>query len=95
MKLPTGGRPDTLPTKRDIRTVNITHDGKFVLGTSPVSLQVLEENLVKDYRANPNLVVYLRADEASRWKDVAAVLDVCQKHGITRVSPRTEPPKPR
>ena len=45
------------------------------------------------FSANQNLVVYLRADENSRWKDVEAVIDRCQRHGITRLSPRTEPPK--
>ena len=34
--------------------------------------------------ANPNLVVYIRADENCRWKDVEAVIDRCQRNGITR-----------
>lgn len=95
LKLPQGGRPDKPVDKRDIRTVEVSPQGTFVLDRRRVSLTQLETELIRDYRANPNLVVYLRGDESSRWKDMAAVLDVCQKHGITRVSPRTEPPKPK
>jgi biopolymer transport protein ExbD len=58
-----------------------------------LSLDQVETALVRDFHANPNLVVYLRADENSRWKDVEAVIDRCQRNGITRLSPRTEPPK--
>ena len=56
-------------------------------------LQILESELVKDHRSNPNMVVSLRADESCRWKDVAAVLDRCQRNGISRISPKTDPSK--
>jgi biopolymer transport protein ExbD len=46
-----------------------------------------------DFRANPNLVVYIRADENSMTKYLAALISACQKNGITRYSLRTEPPK--
>jgi biopolymer transport protein ExbD len=58
-----------------------------------MSLDQLEANLVRDFRANPNLVVYIRADEMGRNKDLYAVIDRCQKNGIIRYSLRTEPPK--
>ena len=92
LKLPQGGKPDSKVQKRDIRTVEITPQGVFFLEGKRVALDQLETDLVRDFRANPNLVVYLRADEASRWKDVAAVMDRCQRNGITRMAPRLEPP---
>ena len=52
----------------------------------------IEANLVKDSSANPNLVVDIRADDNGRWRDVAAVMDCCQRHGI-KIAARTEPPK--
>ena len=93
LKLPTGGQPDKPVEKRDIRTVEISPQGTLVLDRRRVSVAQLEAELVRDYNANRNLVVYLRADEATRWKEIAEVLDLCQRHGITRISPRTEPPK--
>jgi biopolymer transport protein ExbD len=93
LKLPTGGKPDKPIERRDIRTVEVSSQGVFMLDRKRLPLEQIEIALVRDFKANPNLVVYLRADENSRWKDVEAVIDRCQQHGITRISPRTEPPK--
>ncbi len=93
LKLPQGGRPDKTLDRRDIRTVEINTQGAYFLNKQRMSLDALEANLLKDYRANPNLVVYIRADENGRNKDLYAVIDRCQRNGITRYSLRTEPTK--
>ena len=93
LKLPQGGKPAKDLDKRDIRTVEINPQGVFSLNRQRMSLDQLEANLVRDFRANPNLVVYIRADEMGRNKDLYAVIDRCQRNGITRYSLRTEPPK--
>jgi biopolymer transport protein ExbD len=93
LKLPTGGRPDRPIARGDIRTVEVSPQGTFMLERQRLNLDQIEAALYRDFRANPNLVIYLRADENSRWKDVEAVIDRCQRRGITRISPRTEPPK--
>lgn len=94
MKLPTGGAPENKEIQqRDIRTVEISAQGVYALNRQRMSLDQVEANLVRDFRADPNLVVYVRGDEMGRWKDVAAVLDRCQRNGITRISVRTDPPK--
>jgi biopolymer transport protein ExbD len=95
LKLPSGGQPDKPPDKRHIRTVEISAQGAFILDRRKVSLDQLEADLDRDHKSDPDLVINLRADEASRWKDISAVLDRCQRHGITRISPRFEPPKPK
>src|SRR5512137_2630965 len=63
LKLPTGGRPDKTLDKRDIRTVEISPQGVFLLDRRRYSLDDIERQLVAAYRANPNTVVYIRADE--------------------------------
>jgi len=93
LKLPQGGKPDTKIEKRDIRTVEISPQGVYSLNRQKMSLEQLEASLVRDFKANPNLVVYIRADEMGRNKDLYAVIDRCQRNGITRYSLRTEPPK--
>ena len=92
LKLPQGGKPDIKIDKRDIRTVEISPQGIYTLNRQRMSLDQIEANLVKDYHANPNLVVYIRADETGRNKDLYAVINRCQRNGITRYSLRTEPP---
>jgi biopolymer transport protein ExbD len=95
LKLPTGGGPDPKIDKRDIRTVEISVQGVYTLDRRRVTLTQMEQQLVADYRYNPNIVVYIRADENGRNKDLYAVINLCQRHDITRFSLRTEPPNPR
>jgi len=94
LKLPPGGRPDRSPDKRDIRTVEISPQGLYLLDRRRMSLEQIEAELVRDFRFNPNLIVYVRADENGRNKDLYALIDRCQRNGITRFSLRTEPPRP-
>jgi biopolymer transport protein ExbD len=95
LKLPSGGKPDNAPTPKDVRTVEISSQGVYVLDKRRMTLDQLEAALVNAARANPNTVVYIRADENSRTKDFTAVIDRCQRNGITRYSIRTEPPSRR
>jgi biopolymer transport protein ExbD len=95
LKLPTGGRPDKPIEKRDIRTVEISPQGVYMIDRRRVSIPQMERELVADFRSNPNLVIYIRADENGRNKDLYAVVDLCQRNGITRFSLRTEPPNQR
>ncbi len=92
LKLTAGGIPDQPITKEDVRTVEIDPRGNFFLNHRGISLDGLEAQLVQDFRQNPNLVVYIRADEMGRNKDLMAVINRCQKNNITRYSLRTEPP---
>src|SRR6266850_914972 len=85
LKLPKGGAPDTSKLdKRDIRTVEITPTGEYKLEKMKMPLDRLIAELVRDSNANPNMVVAIRADENGRTKDLYAVIDGCQKKGITR-----------
>jgi biopolymer transport protein ExbD len=95
LKLPTGGRPDKPIEQRDIRTVEISPQGVYMIDRRRVSIPQMERELVADFRSNPNLVIYIRADENGRNKDLYAVVDLCQRNGITRFSLRTEPPNQR
>lgn len=93
LKLPRGGRPDTQIEKRDIRTVEISNTGVYALDKQRMNLQQLVTSLAQDFHANPNLIVYIRADQNGPYKNVAAVIDGCQRNNITRYSLRTEPSK--
>jgi len=94
LKLPKGmGQPDKFINKRDIRTVEVSNTGVYALDRRRMPFNELMTRLAADFRANQNLIVYIRADEDGPYKNVAAVLDGCQRNGITRYSLRTEPPK--
>jgi len=85
------GQPDRQIKKEDIQTVEITPQGAYSMNRRALKLDQLLTQLAQDFRFNPNLVVYIRADENSRTKDLAALIDGCQRNGITRYSLRTQP----
>ena len=94
LRLPqANGQPDKEIKKEDIRTVEITPQGVYSLNKHTIGLDQLVNELIKDHQLHPNLVVYIRADENSKTKDVAGLIDRCQNNGITRYSLRTQPPK--
>jgi len=93
LKLPRGGQPDKFVNKRDIRTVEVSATGVYALDRRRMPFDQMIAQLATDFRANPNIVVYIRADQEDPYKYVAAVIDGCQRNGITRYSLRTEPTK--
>ena len=96
LKLPkTEGQADKPVRKEDVQTVEITAQGVYALKGRPLRLDLLIRELVADFRLNPNLVVYIRADENSRTRELAALISGCQQNGITRYSLRTQPPERR
>ncbi|HXR46154.1 MAG TPA: biopolymer transporter ExbD [Candidatus Limnocylindrales bacterium] len=94
LKLPRGGRPEQTPNKRDVRTVEVSTTGVYALDRQRMqSLDQLLTELARAFQANPNTIVYIRADKDGPYGNVAAVIDGCQHLGITRYSLRTEPTK--
>ncbi len=96
LRLPrVNGQTDRPINRSDVRTVEISPQGIYALKGRPMRLDQLIKELVADFRLNPNLVVYIRADESSRVRELAALIDGCQHNGITRYSLRTHPPERR
>jgi biopolymer transport protein ExbD len=92
LKLPRGaGQPDQRIDKRNIRTVEVSNTGVYALDRQRMGLNEILNRLDYDFRENPNLIVYIRADKDSRYDLVAQLLGGCQREGITRYSLRTEP----
>jgi biopolymer transport protein ExbD len=91
LKLPRGGQTEKKFNKSDIRTVEISNTGYYKLDKIQMALPQMVGQLAREFRGNPNLVVYIRADKDCRYDLVAQLLDGCQKSGITRYSLRTDP----
>jgi len=91
LNLPSGGQTEKKIQKNDIATVEISNTGVYALDKNRMQLPQLLARLAQDYRGNPNLIVYIRADKDSRAALLVDVLDGCQKYNITRYSIRTDP----
>ena len=94
IRLPTGGQTDMRKIERgDIRTVEVSVSGQYMLNGKWMSLDQITAALASDFKRNPNLVVDVRGDENGAYKYVIAVVDRIKNAGIDQVSLRTHPPK--
>lgn len=87
LTLPAGGvdSPSKL-TKEDIKTVEVSKEGFFVMAGQKMTLNEVEDALVKANRINPKMVVYIRVDTSEPFGTVTSLLDRCEKNGISRVN---------
>jgi len=90
LELPDGGAADSAVKRDDVRTVEVSRDGQYLLDRKPMSLAQLEMALKAAHADNPETEVYIRADQHGFNKDLYAVIDVCQKNGLTKFSLRTK-----
>lgn len=92
LKLPSGGKADNRKLDpKDIRTVEVSSSGAYMLGRQWMNLNQVTDQLIREYKKNPRLMVDIRADENGKYKFVAAVLNRLEQAGIDQVSLRTEP----
>jgi len=82
------GQPDKPIPKEDIRTVEISRQGVYILNRRAMRLDQIVAQLVQDYRYNPNIIIDIRGDKDSRLELTVALMDACQRNGITRFSIR-------
>lgn len=83
MQLPKGGQPDQKIDPKNIVTVEASPQGFYVLNGKRLTLQQVEAELLRASRANPDLIVYLRADKNAIYDYPFAILDLCQNHRIS------------
>ena len=96
VKLPVGrSAADRPPDQKNVRTIEIDANGRYAVNKHIIPLPQLVAGLVKEFESNPNLIIYIRADENSRMKDFVALTDACTGKGISRYSIRTQDPKDR
>lgn len=97
LNLPKGsGTPDKEQIrKEDVRVVEITAQGIYAMNHRVMALNQVVAQLVQDYKSNPNIIVYIRADGQSHTKDFAALLDALTRNNITRYSFREQPENQR
>ncbi|MEE2813811.1 MAG: biopolymer transporter ExbD [Verrucomicrobiota bacterium] len=93
LELPDGGAADTALKRDDVRTVEVSRQGQYLLDRKAMSLAQLEGALKKAHEQNPDTIVYIRADQHGFNKDLYAVIDACQRNGLTKFSLRTREDK--
>ena len=63
LDLPEGGTADAAIERDDVRTVEVSRDGKYLLDRKRMTLVQLEAALIVAHQKNPDTIVYIRADQ--------------------------------
>jgi biopolymer transport protein ExbD len=93
VNLPKGGVTETKVDRENVKTVEISSQGVFVLDKQRMTPAQIEQRLVETFRKNPNMVVAIRADEEGRNKYLYDIINRCQRNGILKMSFQTQPEK--
>lgn len=93
LNVPTGGSANTTVRKDQVRTIEVSPKGGYVIQGKAYSIEEVEQFLRVEIQRNPELPIYIRADEAEQFKNVVAILDLCDKLEIKRVKFATRPEK--
>jgi biopolymer transport protein ExbD len=92
LKLPAGGRQDNRQLDpRDIRTVDVNAQGQYKFRNRLMLPQQIAAELRTEQGRNPNLIIYIRADQSAPWKYPAAIMNQLERAGVLNLSLRTEP----
>ncbi len=86
LSLPAGSASNSQPVDpKSIRTVSIDRNGQVYLGSKPVDLPVLEQELNAFRLETPDAAVVVRADKSLRYQQVVDVVNVLQRAQISRM----------
>jgi len=92
LKLPAGGSSRSTASPRDVVTVEVAEAGGYHFnGHSLDGDAALSRELAAAFRKNPNLVVLIRIDREERVRKLAALYDILEHCGISKVSIASEP----
>ena len=92
LNLPSASRhPKDPPRKANYITVESS--GKLWMNKQSLDLAGLQQTLVGLRMDDPDLSVIVRGDSKTKYKQIRAVLDVCQQANVTKVDLATEPAK--
>ncbi len=93
LKLPTAAKRLKEPPRK-ANYITVQADGKMYLNKQPfVSPDDMKEALVNLRMDDPDLNIIVRGDSHTKYKDIRAVLDVCQQANVPKVDLATEPLK--
>jgi len=89
LKLPTAAKHQKDPPRK-ANYISVQADGKLFLNTLEIPQADLLPKLISLRTDDPDLNIIVRGDAKTRYKQVRAVLDICQQANIVKVDLATE-----
>jgi biopolymer transport protein ExbD len=92
LQLPTASKHEKDPPHK-ANYIVVEANGNLWLNKRQVSLVALQSTLVGLRVDDPDLNLIVRGDARTKYKQIRAVLDVCQQANVPKVDLATEPEK--
>jgi biopolymer transport protein ExbD len=89
LKLPTAAKHEKDPPRK-ANYISLQADGKLFLNTKELLMGDLLPTLIGLRTDDPDLNIIVRGDAKTKFKDIRAVLDVCQQANVPKVDLATE-----
>jgi biopolymer transport protein ExbD len=90
LNLPTASRHEKDPPRK-ANYITVESSGRTFLNKQVVETGDLLRSLVSLRLEDPDLSVIVRGDGATKYKQIRAVLDICQQANVAKVDLATEP----
>ena len=92
LKLPSASKHEKDPPKK-ANYIVVEANGNLWLNKKEVKLTDLQPELVQLREVDPDLNIIVRGDARTKYKQIRAVLDVCQQANVPKVDLATDPVK--
>ena len=92
LKLPTAAKHEKDPPRK-ANYISLQADGKLFLNRKELVMSDLLATLIGLRTDDPDLNVIVRGDARTKYKQIRAVLDVCQQANVPKVDLATDPLK--
>jgi biopolymer transport protein ExbD len=89
LKLPAASKHEKDPPRK-ANYISLSADGKLSLNTLEISQDDLLPKLISLRTDDPDLNIIVRGDAKTKYKQIRAVLDLCQQANIVKVDLATE-----
>ena len=94
LKLPAAAKRLKDPPRK-ANYITVQADGTIYLNKKPVAVAEMLQTLIGLRTDDPDLNVIVRGDSQTKYKQIRAVLDVCQQANLPKVDLATEPANPK
>jgi biopolymer transport protein ExbD len=89
LKLPSATKHEKEPPRK-ANYISLDAQGKLSLNTKEIVMGDLLQELLTLRAADPDLNIIVRGDAKTKYKDIRAVMDLCQQANIVKVDLATE-----
>jgi biopolymer transport protein ExbD len=89
LKLPRASKHEKDPPRK-ANYISVQADGQLALNTLEIKMNDLLPKLISLRTDDPDLNIIVRGDAKTKYKDIRAVLDLCQQANIVKVDLATE-----